>query len=556
MSARVLLGGAVVALLLAVGLPLGALLASSAGDLGAAVGELGQPANLRAMVNTLVVALGVTAFTIVAGVPLGILLGRTDIPRAATWRALATTPYVVPPYITAIAWITLLNPTSGLLNAPLAYLGLPPIDIYGLGGMIFVMGLSSTPLVLLATADALGRADASYEEQARIAGAGPVRALVRVTLPLALPGILEGAGFVLATTTAAFGVPYLLASGSSRPDHVLTTRIYQALDLAPATGRSTAIALSLALLVVGLGLPAALRAARGRGRYTTVSGKATRQAALALGAARPFAIAALVAYVSFGVALPLATIALTSVLGNIGLGLSADNLTFDHYRAVLWSRPDAVGAIGRSLVLAAGAATAATALGGLVAWLAKRTTVPGRGLATALARLPYAIPGTVLALGFLLAFSQEIRFILFERVTIAFALADTGWLLGLAYATKLLAFPTGRIEAGLQATDPSLEEAARISGAGFGGSLWRIGLPLVRSEVSAGWFLVFIAAFSEVTLSILLRGPETQVVGTLLFDLQTYGDPPSAAVLAVVITAVVLGGNAIVRVASRGRLGL
>jgi iron(III) transport system permease protein len=418
------------------------------------------------------------------------------------------------------------------------------------------MGLSSTPLVLLATADALGRADASYEEQARIAGAGPLRALVRITLPLALPGILEGAGFVLATTTAAFGVPYLLASGSPRPEHVLATRIYQTLDLAPATGRPTAIALSVALLAVGLGLPAVLRAARGRGRFTTVSGKATRQAALALGPARPLAFAVLASYVGLGVALPLSTIGLTSVMGNIGLGLSLDNLTAEHYRAVLWSRPDAIGAIGRSLVLAAGAATAATALGGLVAWLAKRTSAPGGGVATALARLPYAIPGTVLALGFLLAFSQEIRFILFERVTIAFALADTGWLLGLAYATKLLAFPTGRIEAGLQATDPSLEEAARISGAGFAGSLWRVGLPLVRAEVSAGWFLVFIAAFSEVTLSILLRGPETQVVGTLLFDLQTYGDPPSAAVLAVVITAVVLGGNVVVRVASRGRLGL
>jgi iron(III) transport system permease protein len=555
-SARLLLGGAVALLLFAVGWPLLALVASSAGHLDEAAAALVAPPNVRALVNTLILAVGVTAITLVVGVPLGILLGRTDLPGTATWRALATTPYVVPPYITAIAWITLLNPTTGLLNAPLVALGLPPLDIYGLGGMIFVMSLSSAPLVLLATADALGRADASLEEQARMAGAGPWQALWRVTLPLAAPGILEGAGFVLATTTAAFGVPYLLASGTPRPDPVLTTRIYQALDLAPATGRPVAVALSAALLVVGVGLPLALRAARGRGRFTTVSGKATRQAALALGRARPVAIAALATYVGIAVVLPIGTIALTSVLGNVGRGITPENLTFSHYAAVLWGRADTIAALTRSLVLAAVAATAATALGALIAWLVQRTTAPGRGLVAALARLPYAIPGTVLALGFLLGFSQELRVIVLERVTIGVALADTPWLLGLAYTARFLTFPTGRVDAGLRATDRSLDEAARMSGAGFATTLWRVGLPLLRPELAAGWFLVFLPAFSEVTLSILLRGPGTQVVGTLLFDLQTYGDPPAAAVLAVVVTFIVLGGNAALRLATRGRLGL
>ena len=95
-----------------------------------------------------------------------------------------------------------------------------------------------------------------------------------------------------------------------------------------------------------------------------------------------------------------------------------------------------------------------------------------------------------------------------------------------------------------------------MSGAGFVDTLRRVTGPLLRPNLVAAWFLVFMPAFSEVTMSILLAGPDTRVVGTLLFDLQTYGDPPSAAVLAVVLTAIVLLGNGAVRLASRGRVGL
>lgn len=556
MTRTVVLGLAVAVLAVFVVLPLGVLLAAGLSDPAAGLAALTHPLNGVAAANTVILALSVTAFTIVVGVPLGFLVGRSDLPGGRTWKVLVTTPYVVPPYITAIAWITLLNPSNGLLNRALAGIGLPAFDIYGLAGMTWVMGLAFTPFVLLSTGDALSRMDASLEEQARIAGATPWRALVRVTLPTALPGVLEGATFVLAASAASFGVPYLLASGTAQPDFVLTTRIYQALDLDPATGRPVAVALSLALLMFGVGLPALARLLRGGRRFTTVTGKASRQAAFSLGWARLPALVGVGGYVGVAVVLPLATIAVTSLMGNFGRGLGPENWTLANYSAVLLERSDTLPAILRSLALAAGAATAATALGALLAWLNQRTRTPGRAVVAWLARLPYAVPGTVLALAMILTFSQEIRLILFERLTLGLALADTVWLLGIAYAVKFLAFPVGNAEAGLQATDPSLEEAARLSGAGFLRTLWRITAPLLRPDLVAAWFLVFMPAFSEVTLSILLQGPDTRVVGTLLFDLQTYGDPPSAAVLAVVVTVIVLGGNGLLRLVSGGRLGL
>jgi iron(III) transport system permease protein len=167
-TALVLLGALVV-------LPLGVLGASLLADPAAGLAALAHPLNVRAAWNTVLLSVAVLAFTLAIGVPLGFLLGRTDLPGRATWRAVCTIPYVVPPYVTAIAWITLLNPTNGLLNRGLLAAGLPPLDIYTLGGMTWVMGLALVPFVMLATADSLARMDASLEEQARIAGAGPWR---------------------------------------------------------------------------------------------------------------------------------------------------------------------------------------------------------------------------------------------------------------------------------------------------------------------------------------------------------------------------------------------
>jgi iron(III) transport system permease protein len=549
MLQRIVLGAVVALLGVLVVLPLGSL------ALRATAAE-GLTGVLQPAINTGVLAIGVTLFTAVVGIPLGFLLGRSDLPARSALRAVCTTPYVIPPYIAAIAWITLLNPTNGLVNQALGSIGLPILDVYSLPGMIWVMGLAFTPFMLLATADSLARMDASLEEQARIAGASPLRTLLTVTLPLAAPGIATGASFVMAAATASFGVPYLLGSTASTPTWVLTTRIQQELDARHADGYPTAALMALVLLTLGVGLPALARLLQGRRRFTTVTGKATRAAPFTLGAAKVPALLFVASYALLAVVLPVATIAATSVMRNIGRGLSPDNLTFGNYPAVLLERGGTLQALGHSLWLGALAATAAVIVGGLVAWMARRTTTPGRNGVAWLARLPYAVPGTVLALALILAFSQELRIIVFERLTLAVALSDTLWILGLAYFVKFLTFPVGNADAGLQALDPALEEAARLSGAGWGRTMKHVTLPLLAPNLIAAWFLVFMPAFSEVTMSILLAGPDTRVVGTLLFELQTYGDPPGAAVLAMIVLVLVLGGNTALRVVSRGKMGL
>lgn len=515
-----------------------------------------DPLTLRALWNSALLCLGVLALALVIGLPLGWLLGRARLPGRAVWRTLLSVPYILPPYLGAIAWTQLLNPTTGLLNKVLMDHGLPALNIYSLGGMVWVIGLACAPFVFLGTADALGRVDPSLEEAARMAGASPARVLWDVTLPMALPAIAASASFVVAATSAAFGVPYLLTMGTSDPQPVLTTRIYQAMALDPATGRPVAISMAVLLLALGVGLPALAKRLEGRRSYVSVTGKAARGEGVGLGRYGALAQLGLGLYATIAVLLPAGTVAATSLMAHFGGGLGADNLTLSHWRQVLLERPDTLSALSRSLLLAAGSATAAAVVGGLVAWWAVRSRMRGRRALAFLARLPYAVPGTVLALGMLLAFSRPIRVIVAHRLTLGMALMDTSWLLGIAYAVKYLAFPVGNVEAALKGLDPTLEEAARMSGAGFGRVLKDVVVPLLLPGLIASWFLVAMPAFSEITMSVLLYGPRTPVVGTVLFNLQAYADPPAAAVLAVLVMATVLGVSAGARVLSGGRVGL
>jgi iron(III) transport system permease protein len=318
---------------------------------------------------------------------------------------------------------------------------------------------------------------------------------------------------------------------------VLTLRIFRALELAPVAGRPLAEALSLVLLIVGVALPAGFRLLQGRRAYTTGRLSRPRPAPPAGASA-----AVVYAWLLLAVGLPVGTIALTSVAPTFG---HFDGFTWDHWEAVVGEARNRE-ALVRSVFLAAGAATAAVAVGALLASVAERTPSRGVSFLVGLARAPWAIPGSVLALGYLLAFSQELRVILADRATIVIALSNTPWILGIAYATRALALPLDGVRAAVRTVDRTMEEAARVSGASWLRTQLSVALPLLRPALVAGWVLVFASSFCEVSMSVLLRGPSTEVLGTRLFELLSYGSPQEAAVLAmIVVGAVLLGGPAL-----------
>lgn len=192
-----------VPLLLFALIPLGRLVFEGLGHLAAVT----TPQARRALTGTLLTSSGAALFAFFLGLPLAVLLVRTDLPARRALRAIFTLPTALPPFIFGMGWVALANPKAGLLNLAL---GDGTLDIYGAPGIAFVLGACGLPLVLLAASASLERVDASLEEAARLCGAGPLRTLAHVSLPLATPAALSGAALVFLFSASAFGVPYLL----------------------------------------------------------------------------------------------------------------------------------------------------------------------------------------------------------------------------------------------------------------------------------------------------------------------------------------------------------
>ncbi len=475
------------------------------------------PENLEALRGTVVTSLGAAAFAFAVAVPVALLLTRTDLALPGALRALFTLPSALPPFILGMGWVSLANPRAGLLNLAL---GPGTVDIYGAAGIAFVLGGAGLPLVFLPTVAALGRIDSSLEEAARLSGAGPVRTLLTVPLPLALPAALSGTALCALFAASAFGVPYLLGVTASPPTPTLTTRIYGEI-LMGAGGLPRAVVLSLELLVLAALVLLASRALAKRGQVKLLAGKGGAVRPLALGRWRWPLTAVCLGVALALVVLPLLAVALTSVQPVWG---QLTGLTTKHWSAVL-ANARTLDAAGRSLALAFGTASLVTLLGLAVA-LTRR-----RWLET-LAGAPYAVPGTVLALALLVAFSRDVRVVAFERVAFVLALGNTLGLLLVAYTVKHLAFGARNAADGLAQVDPSLTEAARLSGAGGGRAFFDATLPQLKAPLAAAFLVTFLTCMTELTLSVLLVPTGRDVLGTLLFELQSYADPGAAAVIA------------------------
>lgn len=483
------------------------------------------PENLQALSGTIVTSLGAALFAFVVAVPAALLITRTALPLAGVLRALFTLPAALPPFILGMGWVSLANPRAGLLNL---VLGAGTFDIYGRLGISFVLGSAGLPLVFLPTLAALSRLDSSLEEAARISGASPARTLLAVSLPLALPAALSGTALCFLFAASAFGVPYLLGVTASPPTPTLTTRIYGEILMGQG-GLPRAVVLSLELLVLAAVILVASRALARRGQVRLSSGKGVSIRPMELGRWRwPLGLSGLLVATVL-VVLPLLAVALTSVQPVWGqlTGLSAK-----HWSAVL-SNPRTIDATLRSLVLAGAAATLVTVLGLGVA-LTKRRSLE------LLAGAPYAIPGTVLALSLVLAFSRDVRFVFFDRVAVVLALGNTLWMLLVAYTVKHLAFGARNAADGLAQVDGSLNEAARLSGAGPLRAFFDATLPQLRAPLTAAFLVTFLTCVTELTLSVLLIPTGRDVLGTLLFELQSYADPGAAAVIACAFVILVI----------------
>ena len=505
--------------------------------------------NLSAMWNTVQIAILTTIIGTIMGVFYAWLLGRSDIPAKGLMRALFNIPYMFPPFLGAMAWDLLLNGRSGYLNRWLRttfHLSKMPFNINSIWGIVFVEVSYYFPFVFMQVVSALERMDPTLEESARIAGAKQGTVIWKITLPLMKPSISAGALLILTTSLAHFGVPSIL--GYAQGIYTLPTRIYAVIYNSTGSfeGIRQGAALSVMLVVVVALALILQNKILSSGSYDIIKGKSMRPTLIKLrGAKIPLLILAIFTLVLI-VLVPLVMIFLISFIKAYGLPLKFENFTFAQYQKV-FNMNGTVDSIKNSLILSISAGVISMFLGTLVAYVVQKIKPKGKEVLEVISVLPYSIPGTVLSIGVILAWSGAI---------FGISLYNTLWIILVAYIARYLSFSMKTSSAALLQVHSSLEEAARVCGASHTESLSDITLPLIRPAMVSGFFLIFLPAMREVTTSILLYGPKTMTLGVKIYSLRDAGMIPQAAALASVAIVIIIILNTIVTEITKERKGV
>lgn len=506
----------------------------------------GQAVNMRALTNTAKISILVMILSVLITFPLAWLIGRTDLPGRKKFRTILVASYMIPPYVGAIAWTQLLNPDVGYLNALLKTifsLSKALFNIYTEGGLIWVLTLFYSPFAFITISRAMEKMDPTLEEASRVSGASPLRVLWDVTLPLMAPSILAGGLLVFIGAGSAFGIPAIV--GMPGNIEVLTTRIVSFVYMGNDSGIRNATTLAVSLMILANGLLFFMTWFMGRKDYTTIGGKSTRPALVELGKWKGLATFLVAVYAFIAVILPLGSIVITSFMVSMSKGLSLDNFGFDAWIPVL-ENSQYLDCIWRSLGYAFIAATIGTILSLFVAYLSVKTHVKGRSLPDLLVMVGGSTPSVVIALALIITFSGNYGLNLYS----------TMWILIVSYLVKYMTMSVRTIAASLSQVSSSLEEAGLNSGAGWLRICKDIIMPLIAPSIVAGWFLIFMPSFYELTMSNLLYGSDTQTIGVLLYELQTYADTQNASVMSVIILIIVMVGNLILNKVSKGHIAI
>lgn len=510
--------------------------------------QLTDSKNLAAMWNTLKIAVLATILGTVMGVFYAWLLGRSDIPCKGLMRALFNIPYMFPPFLGAMAWDLLLNGRSGYLNRFLVStfgLSKMPFNINSIAGIVFVEVSYYFPFVFMQVVSALERMDPTLEECARIAGARQSTVIRKITLPLVKPAISAGALLILTTSLAHFGVPSIL--GYAQGIYTLPTRIYSVIYNSGGSfdGIRQGAALSVMLVVVVALALVLQKKILSSGNYDIIKGKSMRPTLIKLrGAKVPLLLLAIFTLVLI-VVVPLVMIVLISFIKAYGLPLKLENFTLSQYQKV-FKASGTVDSIKNSLFVSISAGIICMFLGTLVAYVVQKIRPKGKEVLEVISVLPYSIPGTVLSIGVILAWSGSLGITLYNTI----------WIILVAYMARYLSFSMKTSSAALLQVHSSLEEAARVCGASHTESLADITLPLIRPAMVSGFFLIFLPAMREVTTSILLYGPYTRTLGVQIYSLRDAGMIPQAAALATVAIGIIIVLNAIVTQITKDRKGV
>ena len=482
----------------------------------------------RLLFNSLRFATGAALVSFMLGTFFAWVNERTNTPCKALFFSLSIIPLIIPGILFTVSWILLASPKIGIINTLLQNsfdTDFVFVNIYSMTGMIWVDGLHYSPMAFLLMTAAFRAMDPALEESAQMSGASVPQVFTRVTLRLAWPAVLASLLILFVRAVESFEVPALL--GLPVGIEVYTSAIYQAIHRYPSQiGLASTYAVTL-LVITSFGIYFQSRLSAQSNRFSTVTGKGFRPRTMDLGSWRYLTAGLFILYFFVVVALPFCVLLWSSLQKYYSAPSWAalQNLSLSAYGSVL-AEPAFGTAVWNSLLLSLGSATLIMLVTAVIAWIVTRTRLPGRWLIDNLASMPLVFPGLVLGLAIMICY-----------LYLPIGIYGTLWIILIAYVTRFLPYGMRYCSTSMLQIHKELEESAAMSGASWGMTFRRIVLPLLKPGLLAGWIYIVIVSIRELSSSILLYSPGTEVMSIMIWELWQNGQYVELSALGVMLIA-------------------
>lgn len=505
--------------------------------------SLESRANLEALLNSVLISVGSVIFSAIIGIPLAFIFTRYRFPGRKIFSSLAILPFALPPLVGVISFMFLYGET-GILPRTIQYifnLDSPPFAIDGISAIFLVHAYTMYVYFYTFVSSALGSLDMSLIESAYNLGASRWLVYRKILFPLLTPALVGASLLVFMISMASFSAPFLFA-----PDfRVLSLQIYFSkvnndMDMA---GTQTVM-----LSTISIGFLLFMQWYSKRHQYVMISKGIAPYETEIKGKLRRYLMGILGSLIVIILLLPHLTVILMSFMkdGSWTWQILPDEYTFENY-INLFSKSGVLQPILNSLKMAFIATVGNLIFGVLSAYLLAKRRFLGKGILDVLVMIPWALPGTVVAMNLIIAFNKPGIF------TANQVIVGTFWLLPLAYFVRHIPLVFRSTYASFQQLDDSLEESARNLGASWLFSFRKVILPMIMPGISAGVLLAFVTALGEFVASILLYIPSNKPISIEIYSqldrLSNFGTASAYSVLLIaLVSAVLILSNKVLKV--------
>lgn len=487
-----------------------------------------NPTLISVLMNTTFYTIGSSIVATCLALILAYLNTRTDIPFRNLLSLIPIVPMMIPHILFATSWALLLNPTNGILNLILKEnlgLGRSLFNIYTLGGMIMVEGLLDLPVAYLILAPAMSSFDASLEEASWASGASKFMTLRRITLPTLRPAILAALILVIVRSLGSFAVPSVI--GMRGRIYVLTSYIYRLISVGFMPDYGKAAAIGISVLVISITLTYLYRRLTARGeQYVTITSRGYRPMRVSLRKSRyPLCIFASLLMLILIVIPVLVLIYISLLPYSLAPSWKAVQLmSWDNWIAT-FRDPISLRALRNSVFLGIVGASLGVLLSTFVSYVTVKIKNLGTSLLESISFLSFSFPGIVIGIGFMWFFVRT-------------PLYATIWALLIGYIATYLPYGLRPLTSAFIQISKELEEASKVSGAGFLYTLRRILVPLAIPGMVSGWILMATMFVRELSLSAVLSRPGSEVLAVQILRFADDGLWGKVSALGMVMIAI------------------